>query len=325
MREVGSERGAMKHLVRVERLGVRYGERWALRELSFELGESEIVALLGPNGAGKTTTVSVLATLRRPDEGAASLAGFDVVAERERAKRQLGLVPQTLALYPTLTAIDNALFFARAAGLSGARARGAAEEGLALAGLAERRGDAVATFSGGMKRRLNLVCGLLHAPRVLLLDEPTVGVDPQSRERIFHAVRAYARQGAAVLFSTHYMEEAEELCDRVLLIDGGRLVAEGTPAGLVRRARSGLRIEVATAAALPAAWASGVEGIGPSDAAPAPGGRGHRTWVVIDEIATAARVLERIAALGHEVLEFEVHRPSLQDVYLELTGRELRD
>jgi ABC-2 type transport system ATP-binding protein len=315
----------MQSLVRVERLGVRYGERWALRDLSFELAAGELVGLLGPNGAGKTSTLSVLATLRRPDAGSASLAGFDVVAERERAKRQLGLVPQSLAVYPTLTALENALFFARAAGLSRDRARRAVDEALAVAGLAERRHDAVASFSGGMRRRLNLVCGLLHAPRVLLLDEPSVGVDPQSRERIFDAVRAYAKQGAAVLFSTHYLEEAEGLCDRVLLIDAGGLVAEGTPTELIRRARGGLRLEIATRAPLPAGWERGLDGVERSDAPPAPGGRGHRAQLRIDEPAHAARVLERIAALGHDVLEFQLHQPGLQDVFLELTGRELRD
>jgi len=311
--------------VRVEQLGVRYGERWAVRDLSFELAAGEVVALLGPNGAGKTSTLSVLATLRRPDAGSASVGGFDVASQPERAKQKLGFVPQSVALYPTLSALENARFFARAAGLARGPARAAADQALATVGLSERRDDAVATFSGGMRRRLNLACGLLHAPAVLLLDEPTVGVDPQSRERIFDAVRSYAQGGAAVLFSTHYIEEAELLCDRVLLIDEGRLLAEGTPAALIRRARGGLRLELATREPLPHGWERGLSGVEPAEPPPDSVGLGHRVRLHIEEPAAAARVLERVAALGHAVLELEVRPPGLQQVFLELTGRELRD
>jgi len=311
--------------VRVEQLGVRYGARWAVRDLSFELAAGEIVALLGPNGAGKTSTLSVLATLRRPDAGSASVAGFDVVSQRDRVKRQLGFVPQGLAVYPTLTALENARFFARAAGLARGAARAAAERALATVGLVERGDDIVGSFSGGMRRRLNLACGFLHAPAVLLLDEPTVGVDPQSRERIFDAVRGYARQGTAVLLSTHYIEEAELLCDRVVLIDQGRLLAEGTPAALIRRARGGLRLELATRDPLPPGWEQGLAGVELAEAPQDSPGLGHRVRLRIDEPAAAARVLERVAALGHAILELDVRPPGLQQVFLELTGRELRD
>src|SRR5690606_39085703 len=188
-----------------------------------------VVALLGPNGAGKTTLMAVLAGLFAPQEGAVAIGGHDGVRERRAAQRLTGYVPQRLAVYPSLSARQNLRFFACATGLRRAAARRAADEALALAGLAERADEPVATFSGGMCRRLNLACGLLGRPRVLLLDEPTVGVDPQSRERIFAAVRAQAEAGVAVLWSTHQMEDAERLCDRVVLIDHGRLVAEGTP------------------------------------------------------------------------------------------------
>jgi ABC-2 type transport system ATP-binding protein len=284
--------------------------------------------LLGPNGAGKTTTLSVLATLRAPDGGRAEVDGHAVDRAPAPARRALGLVPQQVAVYPTLTARENLQFFARLLRLPRrARAQRVAAA-LEVAGLAERADDIVATFSGGMQRRLNLACALLHTPRVLLLDEPTVGVDPQSRERIFAAVRGQAAGGAAVLYSTHYMEEAERLCDRVVLIDHGRVVAAGTPAELVRRTAHRLRLAVVTRRALPAGWLDDIDGARTEpadDTSDAFAQRGDVTEVVIDDLASASRVLERAAARGGEVVEFHLHQPSLQDVFIELTGRALRD
>jgi ABC-2 type transport system ATP-binding protein len=313
----------MSALIRAADLRVSFGDRAALDGLSFEVGRGEVVGLLGPNGAGKTTTLSVLATLRRPDAGGAEIAGHDVVAAAAAARRELGYVPQSLAIYPTLSASENAVFFARLFGIDATAARSSAARVLEIVGLAERAGDIVATFSGGMQRRLNLACGLLHHPQVLLLDEPTVGVDPQSRERIFAAVREQTIAGAAVLYSTHYMEEAERLCDRVVLIDSGRLVAAGTPAELIERYGGGSHLEVATRAAPPPGWLDGIDG------ARALGGQaddGHyRSRVALDDLAGAAAVLERAARQGVAVLDFNLHQPNLQEVFLQLTGRDLRD
>ena len=314
--------------IRVDTLRVRFGVRWALDGLSFTAEAGEVVGLLGPNGAGKTTALSVLATLLRPDSGIASVGGFDTERQGHAVRRILGYVPQALAVYPTLTARDNVLFFARVLGMGRAARRAAAQQALELVGLQNRADDIVATFSGGMQRRLNLACGLLHTPRVLLLDEPTVGVDPQSRERIFSAVRQQAGAGAAVLYSTHYMEEAERLCDRVVLIDHGRVIATGTPHQLVAAASGAIRLEVVTRRALPSDWLEGVAGVRrvaldtPADRLLT---RGNWVHVTIDQLSTAPRVLERAAALGDEVLEFHVHQPDLQDVFMQLTGRELRD
>ena len=314
--------------IRVDDLGVRYGARWALRHVSFAAAAGEIVGLLGPNGAGKTSALSVLAGLLRPAEGSVAVCGFDVGASRVEAQRVTGFVPQRLALYPSLSARENLLFFARAAGLGRVEARAAAERALALAGFAERRDEAVAAFSGGMRRRLNLVCALLHRPRVLLLDEPTVGVDPQSRERIFGAVREQASAGVTVLWSTHQIEEAERLCDRVVLLDRGRVVADDIPSALIRLAGTSPHVDLVTREPLPVGWERGVPGVGPCEPVPeeesaAVGGALVR--VRLDEVAGAARVVERATSLGYEVLALELHRPDLQDAFIALTGRDLRD
>jgi ABC-2 type transport system ATP-binding protein len=315
-------------LIRVQNLCAHYGQRAALDGISFEVGAGEIVGLLGPNGAGKTTTLSVLATLRQPNGGDAAVAGHAVDRAPAAVRRALGLVPQSVALYPTLTARENLRFFGRLLGLRRRALDDAVASALDVAGLAERAEDVVATFSGGMQRRLNLAGALLHAPRVLLLDEPTVGVDPQSRERIFTAVRGQAAAGTAVLYSTHYMEEAERLCDRVVLIDRGRVVATGTPAALVRQGRRGLRLAVVTRRALAPGWLDGVAAarpLPPADADAALAGGGELAEVAIDDLAAATAVLDRAAAAGGDVVEFHLYQPSLQDVFIELTGRALRD
>jgi linearmycin/streptolysin S transport system ATP-binding protein len=314
--------------IRVDDLGVRYGARQALRHVSFVAAAGEIVGLLGPNGAGKTSALSVLAGLIRPTEGAVAVCGFDVVRSRSEAQRVTGFVPQRLALYPSLTARENLAFFARAAGLGRGAVPVAAERALALAGLEDRRDEPVASFSGGMRRRLNLVCALLHEPRVLLLDEATVGVDPQSRERIFEAVREQAARGVTALWSTHQIEEAERLCDRVVLLDHGRVVADGIPSALVRLAGTSPHVDLVTREPLPDGWERGVPGVGPCESVPADeaaAAGGTLVRVRLDEIAGAARVVERATSLGHEVLALELHRPDLQDAFIALTGRDLRD
>jgi ABC-2 type transport system ATP-binding protein len=313
--------------VRAAGLRLSFGPRVALDGVSFEVAAGEVVGLLGPNGAGKTTTLSILATLRRPDAGDAEIAGFSTRRQARSVRRVLGLVPQAVAVYPTLTAWENLRCFAALRGLRGDAARVAARRALELVGLEERARDVVATYSGGMQRRLNLACGLLHSPAVLLLDEPTVGVDPQSRAHIIDTVRARAAAGAAVLYSTHYMEEAERLCDRVLLIDHGRLVAAGTPAALTHGEDAGMRLVLVTRDPLPAGWLAGLAGARPEQAARAAEGipeRGHRVEVAVETVAVVSRVLERAAATS-EVLEFHVHRPDLEDVFLRITGRGLRD
>jgi ABC-2 type transport system ATP-binding protein len=223
-------------VLEVSDLKKSHGERAAVREVSFSIRAGEIFGLLGPNGAGKTTTIGMIASTVVPTGGEVRVLGRSATSQRSATKKHLGLVPQRICLYPPLTAEENLLFFGRMYGLGQSHLAERVEALLQLAGLTDRRHDRVSTFSGGMQRRLNLACGLVHEPQLLLLDEPTVGIDPQSRERIFTAVEKLAASGMAVLYTTHYMEEAERLCHQIAIMDEGRFVAEGSVtelAGLV--------------------------------------------------------------------------------------------
>jgi ABC-2 type transport system ATP-binding protein len=309
-------------MIRADDLRKRYGNRVALDGVSFAVNACEIVGLLGPNGAGKTTTLSILSGVIAPDSGHAAIAGHDLDTAPRLARNSLGLVPQSLALYPTLTAMENLMFFGRMEGMHSRdalpRARGLLDE----VGLADRADDAVEDFSGGMMRRLNIACGMMHHPAAIMLDEPTVGVDPQSRGRIFAVVEAAAKASGAILYSTHYMEEAERLCDRIVLIDHGKIVAQGTDRELIALAGTEPRIEIMTKKALPPGWSNGIAGVG------------ELPWDVLDGFASAAtlrsldqvpEVVRRAGEVGDEVVEFRVHRPNLQDAFLKLTGHALRD
>jgi ABC-2 type transport system ATP-binding protein len=209
-----------------------FGDLVAVDDVTLTIGRGELVGLLGPNGAGKTTTVAMIAGLVTPNAGAISIDGQSLAGDTNPGKRKIGLVPQDLALYDELSARANLEFFGALYSLSGSRLNDAIRSTLTLVGLAERERDLVRTFSGGMKRRLNLAAGLLHDPDILLLDEPTVGVDPQSRNAIFDNLETLRARGKALLYTTHYMEEAERLADRIVIIDHGRIIANDTLAGL---------------------------------------------------------------------------------------------
>jgi ABC-2 type transport system ATP-binding protein len=220
----------------VKNLRKSFGALVAVDDVSFTLAKGQLVGLLGPNGAGKTTTVSMIAGLVTPDRGDVLIAGHRLAGDTDPAKRRIGLVPQDLALYDELSARDNLRFFGALYNLSGRTLDQAIGQALELVELADRARDRVKTFSGGMKRRLNLAAGLLHEPDILLLDEPTVGVDPQSRNAIFDNLELLKSRGTSLLYTTHYMEEAERLADRIVVIDHGRVIADDTLAGLQSRA-----------------------------------------------------------------------------------------
>ncbi|MFN2230061.1 MAG: ABC transporter ATP-binding protein, partial [Anaerolineae bacterium] len=225
----------MAAILTVNNLVKKYGDLVAVKGISFDIQEDEIFSLLGPNGAGKTTTISVLSTLYAPTSGDATIAGHSVSKEPMAVRNLIGVVPQELALYDDLSARENLMFWGRMYGLAGRALRLRAAEVLEQIGLADRAKERVKAYSGGMKRRVNIGVGLLHKPKLLFMDEPTVGIDPQSRRAILDSVKELNQQGMTVLYTTHYMEEAQELSDRVGIIDHGELIALGTQAELTRQ------------------------------------------------------------------------------------------
>jgi ABC-2 type transport system ATP-binding protein len=235
LRLVEPTHGQGKVALRVEGVSKRYGEMEAVADVSFDVRQGEIFGLLGLNGAGKTTLISILATERRPSSGDALVLGHSIRDERQAVRQLIGVAPQDLALYPMLTAAENLRFFGRIYGIGGKQLSGRVDELLRFVGLQERSDDLVAKYSVGMKRRLNLAVALVHRPKLILLDEPTAGVDPRSREEILQLVRRLRDEGNAVLYTTHYMDEAEALCDRLCILNRGRIAAVGTLTALVRK------------------------------------------------------------------------------------------
>lgn len=303
------------------------GDRKILDQVGFEVEAGEIVGLLGPNGAGKTTTLGVLSTLIAPAAGSARIAGHDLTMAPEAVRRSIGRVPQEVAVYPAMTALENVVFFARLLGMRVTEARDAGVGVLDRVGLAQHVDEPAWTFSGGMLRRLSLACGLLGSPPVLLLDEPTVGVDPHSRARIVDALLDLAEAGRALLYSTHLLGEAEQLCDRVVLIDHGHVVAAGTPEKLIRDALPGLTIDVVTERPLPDSWLDGVPGAEPLTTTEPehPAANFSCACISVAALETAPEILRRATLGGGAVNEFHVHRPSLRDAFFALTGRGPRD
>ncbi len=308
-------------LLRVGRLSKAFGTVRAVDSVSFEVRPGEIYGLLGPNGAGKTTTISMVAGLLRPDTGEVFVAGKPFRSNPQAARRIMGVVPQDVAIYEDLTGRENLEFWGRMAGLGRAEARGRTSELLEALALTDRADDTVKTYSGGMKRRINLGCALLHRPRLLLLDEPTVGIDPQARLSILEFVRGLLSDGTAILYTTHYLEEAETLCHRVGIIDHGRLLAEGTLSELQQRLGGDcvFVVEAELKNAVPDGW------------------DGFQTrfrviqkterQLVVAAIGRRdpAECLRELLGLPIKVENVTLKRPSLNDVFLQLTGRELRE
>jgi ABC-2 type transport system ATP-binding protein len=298
-------------------LGKDYGARTAVHAIDLTLSRGEIFGLLGPNGAGKTTTISMACGVVPPSRGTARIAGADIRTRTFDAKRAIGLVPQDLALYDELSPRQNLTFFGQLYGLAGGELARRIDWALGIAGLADRAGDLVKTFSGGMKRRLNLAVGLIHEPTLLVLDEPTVGVDPQSRRHIFEAIRELRGRGMTILYTSHYMEEVEELCDRVAIMDAGRIVASGAIDELTaQHTTGGLEIELDGDEAVIAAAA----------AAAAPlGARRAGATLQLEARPPYAPAIAAIEATGARIKRIGARRADLETVFLALTGRGLRD
>jgi ABC-2 type transport system ATP-binding protein len=312
----------MSTVVRASDLRKRYGSLEAVRGVSLEIGEGETYGLLGPNGAGKTTTISMICGLLARDGGEVTLDGSPIDVGAVGAKAGIGYVPQELAVYPDLSGRENLEFFGRLYGLGGTRLRDRVREILALVGLTERAKDRTSTYSGGMQRRLNIAIGLLHQPRLLLLDEPTVGVDPQSRNAILESIAALGKEGMAVLYTTHYMEEAERLCDRVGIIDQGEIRAEGTRRELVDSIGQQDRVRLAVTGNVDAAAAAVRTVRGVAEV----GIRGDELEIMVTNArGLLPRLLDAAESADVVVRGVDVIEPDLEAVFLHLTGRALRD
>ncbi|HKX74354.1 MAG TPA: ABC transporter ATP-binding protein [Acidimicrobiia bacterium] len=303
-------------------LAKRFGDIIAVDGVGFTIAPAETYGLLGPNGAGKTTSISIIAGLLTADAGEVRIMGEEMSPKAVGPKAHIGLVPQDLAVYPDLTARENLTFFGRLYGMDKQELASRADEVLAVIGLTDRAGDRVKEFSGGMKRRLNIGIGLLHRPRLLILDEPTVGVDPQSRNAILEAVEALAGEGMAVLYTTHYMEEAERLCDRVAIIDEGVIKAEGTRRQLVELVGQKDRITITGTGSLEQVAANLGRKDGVAEAIPSD----HRVdLLVADASRRLPELLTAAAGAGMTIGGVEVSEPNLEAVFLHLTGKALRD
>jgi ABC-2 type transport system ATP-binding protein len=299
-----------------------YGDRVAVAGVSFHIDRGETYGLLGPNGAGKTTTISMACGLLTRDAGEVTVDGRPVGPRSTDAKAAIGLVPQEVALYDDLSAEENLRFFGRLQGLVGRDVATRVAEVLELVGLADRAGDRVGEYSGGMKRRANIAAGLLHRPKLLVLDEPTVGVDPQSRNAILESVEALGAEGLSVLYTTHYMEEAERLCDRIGIIDEGRLVAEGDRRALIARLGAGDRVEVIGTGDIRAF----ADAVGTLPGTLGVDRRDGRVVVRVDDGSTAlAGIVAASERTGVTIGGIELVEPDLEDVFLGLTGKALRD
>ena len=314
----------MPPILEVQNLVKKYGDFTAVNGISFNIKEGEIFSLLGPNGAGKTTTISVLSTLFAPTSGDAIICGHSVKDQPMAVKRAIGVVPQELALYEDLSAQENLVFWGQMYGLSGKALTTRISEVLEQIGLQDKAKQRIKTYSGGMKRRVNIGVGLLHKPRLLFMDEPTVGIDPQSRRAILDSVKELNRQGMTVLYTTHYMEEAQELSDRVGIIDHGELIALGTQAELTRQVgqtdtlvlhvgeNEDLQPLVDALKRLP-----GVLQATTTD---------HEVSVVTTSAEELlAPVVMQADRLGMKIHSVDIREPNLEAVFLHLTGRALRD
>jgi linearmycin/streptolysin S transport system ATP-binding protein len=314
----------MTAILQVQDLVKKYGDFTAVKGISFDIEEGEIFSLLGPNGAGKTTTISMLSTLYTPTSGDAVIGGHSVTKDPMAVRHVIGVVPQDIALYEDLTAQENLVFWGQMYGLSGKPLATRVAEVLEQIGLTDKAKNRVKTYSGGMKRRVNIGVGLLHKPRLLFMDEPTVGIDPQSRRAILDTVKDLNKQGMTLLYTTHYMEEAEELSDRVGIIDHGELIAIGTQKELTQQVgeTETLILHVGESDD-PQALANSLKGI--KDILEANATDHEVSIITPDAEEVLASVVSKANERGIKIRSIDIREPNLEAVFLHLTGRALRD
>ncbi len=309
-------------MIQVEALHKKYGNLTAVDGITFTAQPGKIFGLLGPNGAGKTTTISCISGLLKPSSGRIHVLGQDITTNGREVKRQLGIVPQELALYEDLSATENLKFWGGAYGLRGKQLKQQISEVLAAVGLLDRAKERVKRFSGGMKRRLNLACGIIHRPKVLLLDEPTAGVDPQSRVHLLELVREQVAQGTCVLYTTHYMEEAEDLCDDLAIVDHGHIIAEGTLSDLRSMVAENDVLQL-TGTFDPAAVR---EKLGEIEGTEVAHVEPNELRLVVEKASQRLpEILSAVTATGADIREVTLTQPSLENLFIKLTGKRLRE
>jgi ABC-2 type transport system ATP-binding protein len=309
-------------LLSVTKICKSYGERRALNDVSFQVKRGQAVGLIGPNGAGKSTTVKVICGLLNPDSGSVLMDGQHLHDGHNKAKLRIGVVPQEIALFDELSALENLKLFGALYGLKGGHLKKRCEQVLALVNLSDRARDKPSTFSGGMKRRLNIAAALLHDPALLILDEPTVGVDPQSRNAIFESLQVLRKQGHSLIYTSHYMEEVERLADHIIIIDHGRVIADETPASLYKRLPGQAALHIDLAQPMPLnlqtelKTQAGVIHVYAHQ---------HNLEITLREHEQALPVLNWLRENGHNPIHFSTAKANLENTFLTLTGRNLRD
>ena len=309
-------------LIEVKNLTKKFKDFVAVDNISFEVEEKACFGLLGPNGAGKSTTISMLTALMRSDSGEITIDGLDLSKNQLKTKRLIGMVPQEIALYPTLTAYENLTFWGRMYGLKGKLLKERVDYGLEIAGLKDRATGRIDTFSGGMKRRINIAAALLHQPRILIMDEPTVGIDPQSRNHILDTVLSLNSQGMTIIYTSHYMEEVEFLCTKVAIIDHGKVMALGTKEQLKEMIGNKDVINIIVSKVTEDI----IEKVNAIEAVDKVLVEENKLKVTVKEADTIiSKIISILDSSGCKINSVNIEQPNLESVFLHLTGRDLRD
>lgn len=319
-------------MITVKNLSKKFANVEALKGISFSIEKGEIYGLLGPNGAGKTTTISILSTLTKPDTGEVSLNGFDLHKDAQKIKHIIGVVPQEIALYQELSAYDNLIFWGSLYDIPSEKLKEKVNEIFKLVGLFDRKDDKIKTYSGGMKRRINIASALLHSPEIIFMDEPTVGIDPQSRNLIYEVIEKLNKSGITIVYTTHYMEEAERLCKRIGIIDNGKIIAQGTLDELRAATNSEqcISISIANIKEERVENENLISKFINEELTEVPNGNflfrsGALRYFTKDVKTDLLRLINRLAKFGFEISHVDIQRPTLESIFLSLTGKELRD